>query len=96
MKQISTQSTEYYECQVISPIDDLSSDVVAFAFLIAGTSPVPLTVWHVGEWEEQTPRILIGPLNGGLPLTVGMYGIWVKITDNPEVPVEFAEYVQVI
>lgn len=68
------------------------------AFLANGAEPDASTVWYTASWET-TPvvqpgglpvyvaRALVGPPNGVVQLAIGFYGIFVKITDNPEAPV---------
>lgn len=69
---------------VINP----TTDVVQFAFTAFNVSP---TAWSTGSWDPGGPpysaRILVGPANGGVVLVPGSYEVWIKITDNPEVPV---------
>lgn len=74
------------------PIDP-SGDPVQLAFM-----PMPPGVdpgsgdWHTGSWATSPAgtrfaQVLVGPANGGVALPVGDYRIWLKVTDNPEVPV---------
>jgi hypothetical protein len=69
---------------------DPTADAVSFAFTAPGKQPVS-TDWVNGQWET-TPRgtynakCLVGP-TGAIALPVGTYLIWVRVTDNPEVPV---------
>ncbi len=82
-----------------APIDP-TSDTVQLAFM-----PVPIGAnpgtgdWHTGSWATVAPgtyqaQVLVGP-NGGVALAVGFYRIWVKVTDNPEVPVIPADYLKI-
>lgn len=70
-----------------------TADVVQFAFMPQPANANPgLTDWHNGTWvttgtNTYTAQILVGPAAGGTPLTSGIYNVWIKITDNPEVPV---------
>jgi hypothetical protein len=92
---ISSLSTEYVQVPVSAVVSggivDPTSDPVQFAFMVTGN---PSTGdWHTGSWTTIAPttyiaQILVGPGNGGVVLTAGStYAIWVKVTDNPEVPV---------
>jgi hypothetical protein len=43
--------------------------------------------WKAAQWIGTQAAVLIGPATT-LPLTKGVtYGIWVKITSSPEIPV---------
>ena len=93
----SVLSTQYVQVQVTARSAsgyDPTGDTVQFAF-------TPLTYpqtqpgsgdWHAGSWATfpgpaYWAQCLAGPANGGISLAVGTYQVWVKITDNPEVPV---------
>lgn len=96
--KIAAQSTEYVQVLVqntegINP----TSDAVFFAYLQSGssntsgvTSPTPATPIYPGSWTTVNGQYialgLVGPVNGGTVLAPGQYTVWVKITDNPEVP----------
>ena len=70
---------------------DLTADSVQMAFSAVDSDP---STWYVATWETDsttTPavylaRILVGP-GGAVTLADGVYDIWVKVTDSPEVPV---------
>lgn len=66
-----------------------TSDVVAFAFPTPGAAP---SAWTAGSWDTSisggpVAQILVGP-GGTVTLAKGRYTVWVKVTDNPEIPVE--------
>ena len=91
---LSTATTKYVRWLVTAtavgaPIDP-STDPVAFAFIPPNTTP-GISDWHTGSWESFSglhfARFLFGPV-GGLVLAPATYKVWIKITDNPEVPVE--------
>lgn len=68
-----------------------SADVVSFAFMAAGNPG--LSDWHTGSWDpigasRWVAQCLVGPGAGGVPLSVGTYAMWVRVTDNPEIPVQ--------
>lgn len=75
-------STVFVWVPVIAPVD-VSSDAVAVAFMTSG-KPIDAD-WHGAVWDDKAARILIGP--NGIPLNPGTYTVWVKITDDPEIPV---------
>jgi hypothetical protein len=77
-----------------------TNDKVEFAFTDEG-GPVDDTSWYNGSWETHGsahPKYfalcLVGP-SGTVTLSPGSYEIWVKITDNPEIPVEYAGILEV-
>ena len=76
-----------------SPVNP-TSDAVEFAFTAPATDPAPGD-WKTGSWDGTEPRppgsayiahCLVGP-GGTVELPVGRYTMWVRVTDNPEVPV---------
>lgn len=77
---------------VINP----TADVVQFAFMPNPANANPgVSDWHNGSWVTTTTggyqaQILVGPANGGVTPgggATGLYNVWIKITDSPEVPV---------
>ncbi|HVM55387.1 MAG TPA: hypothetical protein VM262_19535 [Acidimicrobiales bacterium] len=44
--------------------------------------------WHATEIVDGEAVLLIGPDGGALALKPGVYGMWVRIRDHDEVPVE--------
>jgi hypothetical protein len=100
MSSLSTQYvlvpvTSLVAGQSVSPV----ADEVQFAFAPVGSDP---SAWTPGSWQDGTTnglyvaQCLIGPANGGLVLAPGLYEIWVKVTDDPEVPVLQAGLLQVL
>lgn len=73
---------------------DPTGDIVAMAFLPADISPI-FSDWNAGIWETigTTPwatynaLCLVGPGGTFVPVK-GVYSIWVRVTDNPEIPGE--------
>lgn len=97
---ISSLSTEYVQILVEATANGVpvnpSSDQVTFAF-IAGTTNPQAGDWKTGSWDTDTQgdylaQCLIGPDGGTITLTPGAYYVWIKITDNPEVPIRNAGY----
>lgn len=97
ISELSPLSTEYVEIPVsvvksgavVSP----TADTVQFAFMPLGKAP-GVSDWHAGDWETlpgppavYMARVLVGPGTGGVVVPAGSYVVWVKVTDNPEVPV---------
>ncbi|CRK59092.1 hypothetical protein [Alloactinosynnema sp. L-07] len=86
--RISSQATEYLRALVtVDGATPPPSDLVHFAFLAAGW-PVPSTTWHVGAWVDGKARILVGPGAGGLVVPLGSYRVFLRVTDNPEIPID--------
>jgi hypothetical protein len=92
----SVLSTQYI--QVLVAVAGASgyspaSDPVAFAFTNANAYPAAEpSQWHAGSWAaypggQYWAQVLIGPANGGIALATGTWQAWLKITDDPEVPV---------
>lgn len=90
MITILAQSLEYVQVQVTVPGTSQpynpTSDVVQFAFEANGAAPV---TWYTGTWftpvaNTYFAQCLVGP-SGTVTLTPGLYTVWVKITDNPEI-----------
>lgn len=70
-----------------------SADVVQFAFMPTPTQVPGVSDWVNGLWESSgniiypyNAKCLVGP-SGATALTNGSYSVYVKVTDNPEVPV---------
>lgn len=101
IERISAGSTEYVKVQIEPPSGvNPSSDPVAFCF--ATTPELPETpTWDTGSWETITnpagdadyfARCLIGPSSSPLvQLTAGRYYVFVKVTDDPAIPVKLAD-----
>jgi hypothetical protein len=76
-----------------------TADPVFVAFAPESAPPPDPTAgeWNTAAWETDPGpvywiTILVGPLNGGVPLAQGSYiGYW-KATDNPAVPVKAGCY----
>lgn len=71
-----------------------TSDTVQFAFMPTPTQVPQVSDWVSGIWETDSTNILypylaqclVGPA-GTITLGTGNYIVYIKITDNPEVPV---------
>jgi len=94
--RISSQSKEYVRIPISAyeagSLVDPTSDAIEMAFT-TGADPVA-NDWKTASWETDsstTPttyyaRLAVGP-GGSVTLTVGFYTVWVRVTDNPEIPV---------
>ena len=91
---ISSLSTVYVQVPIYAVLAgqayNPTGDVVAMAFTLNGASPAS---WNTASWTSgpgagsYLAQILVGPGAGGLNLGAGSWTTWVKVTDNPEVPV---------
>ncbi|WP_157875966.1 hypothetical protein [Peterkaempfera griseoplana] len=98
MQSIPAASREYVLVSVTATVEaapyDPTGDLVEFSFPGPGADPV---TWVPGSWDTHpvpgtstfTARCLVGP-GGDVTLAQGRYAVWVRITDNPEVPVRQA------
>lgn len=79
-----------------------TGDVVQFAFM---PTPVQVPVssdWITGGWDSvptnllypYSAKCLVGP-SGSVNLGIGTYIVYIKITDNPEIPVIIAGQLQI-
>lgn len=94
---LSSLSTDYISIPVTATGNNglavnPTSDPVAFAFKAVGVNPASGD-WASGSWDTYLPfgskyvaKVLIGPAASVNP-GVGVWIAWMKITDNPEVPV---------
>lgn len=99
-------STEPVQLQVAATINGVAynptTDAVAIAFILDGQpEPSPSSsAWQVATWETDPgpsywASILVGPLNGGVNLAVGTYVAYVKVTDNPAVPIRPGAFLRI-
>jgi hypothetical protein len=101
----SVLSTVYFKSQVTATVNGVypynpTSDVVEAAFVAPGTNPAAPD-WRLGSWETKGTsyfaRALVGPGPGAvIDLPAGTYRMWVRVTDNPEIPVLEAGNVRVV
>lgn len=97
----SALDTRYASWPITARVD-ITSDTAQVAF-VANPTDTP-TDWHDAAivvdsdlYGDDTPRfrVLIGPENSGVQLTRGTWHILGKITDAPEVPVLYIDYIVV-
>jgi hypothetical protein len=103
---ISSLSTEYILVPVQATKNGASynptGDVVQFAFMPTPTQLPGVSDWVAGSWDTSsvntlypyTAKCLVGP-SGAETLGTGTYVIYLKITDNPEIPVLVGGQLQV-
>jgi hypothetical protein len=106
MHQVSTLSLEYVRVPVQATengvLVNISGDSVQMAFPATGVAPVTGD-WKGASWETDPTvvpnvyfaRCLVGP-GGAVVLGAGTYDVWLKITDNPEIPTRKAGQVRVL
>lgn len=103
---LDTEYLAYAEQVLVSglPINPVA-DVVQFAFMPNPANANPGTTdWHSGQWyttglggtNAYFAEILVGPGAGGVALAVGLWNVWVKILDNPQVPVRLVDTLQIV
>lgn len=104
-RRISHLSTEFVQVEVRGEKNgeeyDPTADPVWMAFVAPGTQPAAAD-WKGGQWETETAgplatylaSCLVGP-SGIVMLPQATYAIFVKFTDNPEVPVIAAGVLEV-
>lgn len=94
---LSSLATEYVQVPVAVTIAGApynpTGDAVFMQFVPASGNQEPSGTWNSGNWvttaqNTYIAQCLVGPANGGVSLTPGAYVVWVKIVDNPEVPVQ--------
>lgn len=86
MLTISNLSTEYVKIPILDGPANLATLTVQMAIVAVGQDPVGGD-WKAASWIGSSASVLIGPATT-LPLTKGVkYGVWVKITSSPEIPV---------
>ena len=81
---------------------DPTSDTVQMAFMPTPTQVPGLSDWQVAIWATVTGNLvypyaaycLVGP-GGTISPGIGNYIIWLKVTDNPEVPVIIAGQLEI-
>ena len=93
MLRQSTLALEYVRSAVArDDASDPTGDVVKLAFMSTTANPGSGD-WKTSDWETVSgiyyARCLVGP-GGTVTLTAGDYHVWVKVTDNPEIPVRKA------
>lgn len=98
MLTMSTLDTRYVRAPVTIVVDTVpinpTLDTVQFAFMPNPPSAKPgVSDWKAAVWDTVGPanyvaQCLVGPGVGGVVLTLGVYDVWVKVIDNPEIPTQ--------
>lgn len=79
-----------------------TGDAVQFAFAATATYVPQSGDWVSGSWDTNTSNILypysakclVGP-SGTVTLGIGTYVVYLRITDNPEIPVLIAGQLEI-
>lgn len=98
MQTLSQSVLSTQNLQVLVAVTSISgynptADPVSFAFTNANAYPaIEPSQWNTGSWvtypgDQYWAQVLVGPVNGGVALPPGTWQCWLKITDDPEVPV---------
>lgn len=97
----SVLDTEYESWPITTPPGVSIVGDQGFVAFVARKYDTPDT-WYPADivvdsvrYGDTTPRlrILIGPQNGGVVLAAGLWHILGKISDSPEVPVKYLDYI---
>lgn len=106
MLTFSTASLEYVRVPMASERSgapyDPTADTVQMAFL-ASAGPPAGGDWKTASWDTDSStypptyyaQCLVGPA-GTVTLAAGVWSVWVKVTDSPEVPVKRAGQIKVV
>ena len=99
---VSSLSTVYIQVPVAATFagvaHDPTGDPIQMAFMTGTTKP-SLSDWKTGSWDTAPgpvylAQVLIGP-GSSIVLGVGVYTVWLKITDSPEIPVDNVGYLTI-
>lgn len=106
MLTVSRASTEFIRVPIAAQSSGVAAnptgDTVVMAFL-AGAGPPESGDWKTASWDTDATtypptyaaQCLVGPAGGTVTLAAGVYSVWVKVTDSPEVPVKRAGQIKV-
>ncbi len=94
--QISSASLQYVRVSITEASGaDPTADTVAMAFPVLEGEP---TTFYGGNWVTLAgihyAQCLVGP-GGTVTLAPGFYNVFVKVSDNPEIPVLFSGLLEV-
>jgi hypothetical protein len=101
--RLEKESIEQMETTVTSTVDP-TDDVVSWSFPVKGARP---TAWTAGTWKADATGVAgsfravsvsptVGATGATVVLAAGTYDAYLKITDNPEVPVRRIGLVRVV
>lgn len=91
-------ATLYFRRQITDSLGhDITADPVWFAFPARGVKPTDpdwVAATYMGPDEPNVWAVLVGP-DGDKELDVGIYDVWQKVTDSPEVDAERVDVLQI-
>ena len=91
-------ATLYFRRQITDSLGhDITGDPVWFAFPVRGTQPGTgdwISATYMGPVEPNVWAVLVGP-GGDVTLPAGIYDVWQKVTDSPEIDAERVDVLQV-
>lgn len=105
MHTFASTSLEYVRVPVSAEeagaAEDVTTSPVAMAFVAEGADPPEAAdaSWKSASWETDAvsepsvyyARCLVGAAPGVVALTPGLWDVYVKVTDNPELMIRKAE-----
>lgn len=106
VQQYASTSLEYVPVPVTAMVNgspyNPTNDPVYMLFTSTFDAPTAgSSDWKAATWTTGTTQgtylanCLIGP-GGTLTLTPGVYQVWIKITDSPEVPIRYSGQIEVL
>ena len=102
---LSSLDLEYVRVRVYAETNgvavDPTADTVEMAFIAGDANPTSPD-WKAASWETDSTtvpatyyaRCLVGT-GGTVALAAGLYQVWTRITDSPEVPVKKSGQLQI-
>ena len=80
-----------------------TGDAVQMAFMPQATQSPQVSDWVAASWDTNqtgviypySAKCLVGPSGGVISLGLGTYYMYLKITDNPEIPVLLGGILQI-
>jgi hypothetical protein len=97
---IPAVSKEYVHVAITSDVT-LDTQAVEFAYLAGSATPDDATTWLAAAWAGdpspvRTAQSLIGPGSAAGELAVGLWNVYVRVTDTAEIPVRFAGQIKIV
>lgn len=100
--RVAALSKEYVKVPVAATVNGATYNPTVDAVTIAFKKPAETPAANeflAASWEtingKYYARALIGPGGGVTTLTPGRWNVWVKVTDNPEIPVIDAGQIEI-
>ena len=99
--EISTGTEEYVRVAISATKSGVAYDptgqTVEMSFVASGFGEsVATAIWHTGVWTTESGVYYAMCLVGDtFTLSAGTYAVFVRITDDPEIPIKHAGYLRV-